>query len=226
MRLAALFALVLLAGCGASASAAPLAQATPARIYLPLVVVPPGPSEVIVRSSRSFTRSTTRYVAGEIQNNTASPVLGFTVTARFFDGAGQFVAADETHGLAGRVEPGQRAPFLAVLRHASASIAGYDLTVSTPTQPLLQFRPATVVSQEVREGDVLGELRNDTEAPLRGVLVAVTFYDAAGDVVNVISAYISSSDLAVGLTRGYAVRTIDEGLTYETYRVQAEGYVP
>jgi hypothetical protein len=247
MRRAAL-ALLAVAVLWATLASAQGAQ----RVYLPVIAAPPPtptasptsiptatppptatspaprPAEVLVLSSRSYVRSSLRYVVGELLNNTDQIVFGTQITARFYDAGGQLVATDDGYSLLDRMDPGTRVPFLVLLSNPPASITRYELTVAPRFQPFLQYRSITVASQQVRDNfgpEVFGEVRNTAEAPLRGVEVAVTFYDAAGAVVDVDSSYASTTDLAVGATSTYSIKTFDRQLVYARYEVRAEGYI-
>lgn len=242
MRLAALMLLALLAGCGASAGAAPLDQVTPTppRAYLPLVAQPaptatptttieptPAPVEVIVRSSRSFTRSTSRYVVGEILNNTPNPVFFAQITARFLDGAGQLIATEDSFAFLTRTNPGQRNPFQIILSNAPTSFASYSLSVSTSTSSVLNYRDAAVLTSQVRDNfgvEVFGDVRNPEVIEMRSVEVAVAFYDANGDVVDVDLGFTSPTTIAPGATAPYSVKTFTE-IAYASLSVQAQGYL-
>lgn len=161
------------------------------RIYLPIVrkgTQPPPTATVRIVSSRTYTSGNTRYVIGEVINETGSPVYFVKVTAQFYDAANNLVAVDDANTFLAATQPGQRNPFEIALPNAPANITRYILSLSWDTSNALDYRPATIVSQQTRDNagvEVFGELRNDQTRQLRGIEVAVTFYDAAGNVVQV-----------------------------------------
>jgi hypothetical protein len=72
--------------------------------------------------------------------------------------------------------------------------------------------------------EVFGEVRNDEARELRSVEVAVTFYDAAGNVVEVEYGFATPSTLAAGASGIYDATTFRR-FQFDSYRAQAEGYL-
>lgn len=181
---------------------------------------------VRVVSSRSYVSSSTRYVVGEVINNLESPVYSVKLDARFYDANNQLVATEDGFVYLDETRPGQRNPFKLLLSNAPASIVRYDLQITYNTSGFLDYEPITVLSQQVRDNsgvEVFGEVRNDQVREQRSVEVAVTFYDAAGNVVDTDFGFPSNTSLAPGTTSPYQVRMFDS-FTYDRFVVQAEGY--
>jgi hypothetical protein len=246
-RLAALIATIVVAllAAGALVHAQSLPDCTTQPCtYLPLVLrslpqptatatiqpTPTPPATVRVVSSRSYTSiGDTRSVVGEVINGRTSTAYSVQVAATFYDAANTLVADEEGYALLTRMLPGQKAPFRILLSQAPPSIVRYELTVTWQNSSVLDYRPATILSQQVRDNfgpEIFGELRNDQTRPLRTILVAVAFYDAAGNVVDVDTGSIDATELAPGATSIYQVSTFKDDLTFTTYLVQAEGYFP
>jgi hypothetical protein len=237
-RAAALIATIVVALLAAGALAQAPDCTTQPCTYLPLVLrsLPPPtatttPSATVrVVSSRSYTSiGDVRHVVGEVINGRTSTAYSVQVAATFYDAANTLVAVDDGYVLLTRMLPGQKAPFRILLSQAPPSIVRYELTVTWQNSSALDYRPATILSQQVRDNfgpEVFGELRNDQTRPLRTILVAVAFYDAAGNVVDVDTGSIDATELAPGATSIYQVSTFNDDLTFTTYLVQAEGYFP
>lgn len=245
--LLALIALFVAGLVLASALARPSQQAciTGACAYLPLVQLPePSPTPTIapqptltptqapatvhVVSSRSFVQSTIRYVVGEVANGRSSAVYFVNISARFYDATNTLVAVEDGYTTLTMTAPGQKNPFKILLLNAPASIVRYDLSLTYQTSSILDYRSVTILSQQVRDNfgpEVFGELRNDQAREMRSVEVAVTFYDATGQVVDADFGFPAATTLAPNASSTYKVSTFDESLTFMSYTVQAEGYL-
>jgi hypothetical protein len=232
---AALIALTIATLILLSALAAPAPQqdcsAGPCT-YLPIVQVPlPSPTPdttVRVVSSRSYVRDDDRYVVGEVLNSRSAAVYLVKISARFYDAADALVAVEDANTIQTMTEPGQKNPFKIVLGKAPATIVRYELSLSWSDVSLVAYRPATILSQQKRDNsgpEVFGELRNDQASTLFAIQVAVTFYDAAGQVVDTDLGFPSTTILAPGSKSDYKVSTFDGHLTFITYAVQAQGYL-
>lgn len=149
------------------------------------------------------------------------------VAAKYFDTNNQLVAVADTYTYLDQTDPGATNPFRVVLSNPPAAIARYELTVRWSTASYLDYCPATVLSQGTRDNygvEVYGEVRNDYAREMRSVKVAVTFYDAAGNVVEAERAYASVSTLPPGASSIYKVST-SRNFSFATYRVQVQGYL-
>jgi hypothetical protein len=68
-------------------------------------------------------------------------------------------------------------------------------------------------------------VRNPAVRELRGVTLAVTFYDLAGKVVEVEDGFSSPLNIAPGATARYVLPTFERELRYTRMHVQAQGYL-
>ena len=198
-------------------------------IYLPIVSkqAPPQNQTVHIGSSRSYTEGSTRYVVGEVINGTGKSVYHVEVTAKFYDGANSLLAVEDSYTMLTETLPGQTNPFELNLFGAPSTTTWYDLSLTWKTSSLLDYRPVTVLSQQLRRNgrvEVFGEVRNSQTQELRGIEVAVTFYDSAGNVVETAAAYANETRLAPGATSPYRVGPAKD-LTFASYTVRAEGYL-
>lgn len=181
-----------------------------------------------IRNTRLLTRGSARVVVGEVTNPTASAKDYLRISATFYDSNDRTLASADGLALLTRVYAGQTAPFRVVLPDAPPSIARYTLAVYSQVTSSLAWRAPVVLARQTRENDgpeVFGEVRNDQPRTLRGVLVAVTFYDKSGQVVFVDSAGVLNPVLPAGATTTYKISTFENGLVYDHFTVQAEGYV-
>jgi len=150
------------------------------------------------------------------------------VTARFYNANGDFLATEYTYTYLTKTEAGAVNPFKLYLTNPPAGITRIDWEITYNLSSFLDYRPATIVSQQVRDNygpEVDGDVRNDQVRELRSVVVAVTFYNGSGSVVYTASGYPSSLNLAPGATSTYKVSTFQQGLSYASYTVQAQGYL-
>lgn len=196
--------------------------------YLPLVIRAIPQNTIYVRSWRTFPRSASLYVVGEVVNGTANPVNFVKVIGKFYDSGGQLVATDDSYAFISAILPGNRSPFRLILSNAPAGIVRIDLTLTWDVDTLFEYRQATILSQQVRDNfgvEVFGELRNDQVVELRSIETVVTFYDAGGSVLDVDFGFPSVTTLAPGATSPYSMSTFS-AIPYASYTVQAQGYLP
>lgn len=189
---------------------------------------PTPPTSVRVRSERSYGENTTRYVIGEVINESFIPVYAVKITAQFYDAANQLVATEDTYTSLSVTRPGERNPFKLVLSNAPSSVSRYELVLSWNTTGFLDYQPITVLSQQTRDNfgvEVFGEIRNDQDREMRSIRVVATFYDSAGNVLETSAGFPSITTLAPGATSPYKISTFKSDLTFASYIVQAEGYL-
>lgn len=209
-------------------TATPTATATPTST--PTVTETPTaaplPDIIFVKSSRSIIRDSTLYVVGEVSSGSAQPVYSTQIQAKFFDASHQLIAVEDAYTLLDMTSPSQSNPFQVILFNAPNSIADYELTLVYQNTGGLSYVPITVVSQQVRDNfgvEIFGELRNDSASTVSEPKIVVTFYDEAGNVVDVSYAYASTS-LTVGQSIIYSVMT-SRNISFSSFTVQAQSYL-
>lgn len=205
----------------------PISQYDPTPTPVPPTVTPAPPS-VHVRSYRMVTKSTgSLYIYGEIENTTTRPAYLVKVTAKFYNAAGAFIATDYTYTFLDKTEVNRRNPFELILTNPPSGITRVDFSLSGYTSFYLAYAPASVISQQTRDNyglEVFGEVRNDQGKQLKGIEVAATFYDAAGNVYFTDFTYADTSTLNPGETSVYSLHTSQKDLTGLNFEVQAQGY--
>jgi hypothetical protein len=186
---------------------------------LPNLSPAPAPGEVQVRSVR-IQRPVGEYwnIIGEVVNPTSAPVYFVQLTLRMLDASGRLVAVADGYATLDDI----------YLGNPPATAAAYTVAV-TGQQPssFLNYRDAVFVSTQTRDNfglELFGEVRNPEAAELRSVEVMATFYDAAGNVVDIEGGYVSPVNLAAGATGTYSLKTF-ANYGYASYTVQAQGYV-
>jgi hypothetical protein len=218
--------------------ALPAQAQEPHAVYLPLLaqaeLMNLSPAQALdephVRSVRVQRPSTSYwYLIGEVVNPTAEPLFSVELTAHFLDARGQQIAVEQTYATFSRIGPGQRSPFQLYYGDPSPRAAAFTLTISDRSaSSVLAYRDALVLSKGARDNfgvEIFGNVRNPEVLELRGVEVTATFYDLAGQVVDVASGYTSPANVAPGATAPYALPTFDKGLTFARYEVRAQGYL-
>lgn len=234
MRVRRLRILVLALTIGALSQLAQ-AQTGGTVLHLPLVASP-DPVAVEIRTeagqpvrvltARSELRTTGRAVVGEVINSSTAPVYQVRISGTFYNSIGQEVASDDTFAFLPLTAPGQRNPFEVYVAQAPAGIARVALTVTWRNTPQEEYRPITVVSQELRQDGpprIVGTVRHDGPGALREPEVAVTFYDDDDNVVGVGVAVPAVAPLPAGAPATYSVAAGNRGLVFSRYTVQAQG---
>ena len=190
----------------------------------------PQPEGVYVRDYQSYVQGNTRYIIGEVVNNTDQRASLVKIDERFYDSDGKLIFTDYTFVLQDRIAPGARAPFYDIDSAPPSGIARVDVAVSAWSERMnLDYRDLTVLSHQTGPTSygglqVTGELRNDQPVILRSAQVFVTFYDAAGKVVNVAVGYASNSTPRPGETTIFSFNAL-RNTPFATYQIYAQGYV-
>jgi hypothetical protein len=180
---------------------------------------------VYVRSHHSFTRGSSLYVVGEVVNAIGAPVFKIRVTGTFYNNNNQVVATQETIAYLAQTEPDQRNPFKIQVDNPPGDISHYDLSVKWADVSVVSYQDLTVLSQDTRKDnglEVFGEVRNDFSENLGSIVVVVSFYDAAGEVVDVYQGIPQSAQMAPNETSPYSIQ-IDGDLSFNSLKVQAQG---
>lgn len=185
------------------------------------------PVGVRVKSSQSYVIGTTRYVVGEVINDSSTNALYLvTATASFADSSGQPITTKETKDYVypREVAPGYRSAFKLALDSAPTTIATQKLTLGQDTTAVNTFRKIEVRSKSITingETKVTGEIYNDQVGKVQQVKVIATFYDASGNVID--TGLTTLDTLNVGQVASYTISDFRSGLTPSSYDVQADG---
>jgi hypothetical protein len=188
----------------------------------------PLPQAVFVRDHQMVRQGSDMLVVGEVTNGSGQPVYNVTVSAAFYDQGGNLIAAQEATAYLPQTLQTQNNPFKIVLANAPASVSTYELVLRWDDLTALGFDRITVVSEEVETDPTVavhGELRNDGLASMSNVAVAVTFYDADGNVVDAYPGRAASAPIDPGVTTTYRVDTGRGDIPFERFMVQAQGVV-
>lgn len=230
--LAAIFTVVVVLATAAQAQ-------DRSRVYLPQLAHPSGPTavppsptpldQVYVVDSRAFVdaESGIQFVVGEVVNSTATTVYATRVRIWLEDAGGQLLESDTVYTLISQLAPGERTGFLwahydppAGVARAQARVSGWERDGG------LDYRPITVVSAHATVDDgvqVAGEIRNDQGVPLHDPKISITFYDAAGRVIDVAET-IQGEPLQPGATSSFTISTY-RTTAYSSMAIDAESYV-
>lgn len=233
-------AVCILASTSVALSAPPVVRpsvAGPNLVYLPLMRKDPLPpsappaNAVTVRSSRTFIESNSRTVLGEVINTLPVTIYAVELQIDVYDANSQKIGSFTDFTAPAGIAPGEVAPFRSISGSATLPYARYEVkVVSYSTTNIFNYRPLTIVSQQVDDSStgsgarVSGELRNDSGAVLIGSQVEVTFYDVAGNVIEVGRGPAERNRIEPGGTSAYFVYTYNE-IAFDSYRVIGHGKV-
>lgn len=204
-------------GASATPTASPTAPSTPAPTATPY------PKGVFVASHRGYAEGSNYVVVGEVLNTAGYPVYGARIIANFYDSSDRAVAAGQAMTSLAMTEPEVGNPFKLKVENVASSVSRYELSVAWEDVSLIEFRHLTVVEGEVRQGEVVGRMRNDHESTLTSIVVAVTFYDASGAVVDTADIFLGGQKIAPGETLPFAIPISASNLVYERFWIEAQG---
>lgn len=198
-------------------TASPTAPPTPAPTKTPY------PTGIFVASHRGFSDGSNYVVVGEVLNTSGVAVFGAKVIANFYDSGGKLVAAGQALTSLPMTEPEVGNPFKLKVENLVSAVERYELTVTWEDVSLIEFRYLTVVEGAVGQGEVTGQIRNEQESALTSIVVAVTFYDAAGGVVDTADIFLGGQTLAPGASLPFAIPIPDGDGVYDRFWIEAQG---
>ncbi len=211
-------------------TSAPPATATPAPTAppSPAPTKTPYPTGIFVASHRGFSDGPNYVVVGEVLNTSGVAVYGAKVIANFYDRGGKLVAASQALTSLPMTEPEVGNPFKLKVENLVSAVERYELTVTWEDVSLIEFRYLTVVEGAIDQGtggksEVTGQIRNEQEIALTSIVVAVTFYDAAGAVVETADIFLGGQTLAPGESLPFAIPLPEGAGVYDHFWIEAQG---
>ena len=207
----------------ASPTAAPPATPGPTAPPTPAPTKTPYPTGIFVASHRGFSDGSNYVVVGEVLNTGGVAVYGAKVIANFYDSGGKLVAAGQALTSLPMTEPEVGNPFKLQVENLASAVERYELTVTWEDVSLIEFRYLAVVEGEVRQGEVVGQIRNEQESVLTSIVVAVIFYDAAGAVVETADIFLGGQTLAPGASMPFVIPISGGDGVYDHFWIEAQG---
>lgn len=197
----------------------PTAPPTPAPTKTPY------PTGIFVASHRGFSEGPNYVVVGEVLNTSGVSVYGAKIIANFYDSGGKLVAAGQALTSLPMTEPEVGNPFKLKVENLVSAVERYELTVTWEDVSLIEFRYLTVAEGAVDQGtgEVTGQIRNEQESALTSIVVAVTFYDAAGAVVDMADIFLGGQSLAPGASLPFAIPLPEGAGVYDHFWIEAQG---
>lgn len=188
----------------------------------------PYPTGIFVASHRGFSDGSNYVVVGEVLNTSGVAVFGAKIIANFYDSGGKLVAAGQALTSLPMTEPEVGNPFKLKVENLASAVERYELTVTWEDVSLIEFRYLTVVEGAVGQGtggksEVTGQIRNEQESALTSIVVAVTFYDTAGAVVETADIFLGGQALAPGESLPFAIPLPEGAGVYDHFWIEAQG---
>ena len=185
------------------------------------------PAVVFVRSHTSYPSDSQLVLVGELVNGGAFEVFGARVHAEFFSSSGESIADAEALAVFGKLEAEGNTPFRMTVDVDPSTVQNYELRVTSDEFSITEYRELEVsaVALVEREGRiaVVGRLHNRHETALTSVVVAVTFYDEAGEVVDVVGLSMFGETITPGAEIPFEIPLPGGERAYTNLRVQAQG---
>ena len=160
-------------------------------------------------------------------NGGAYEVFGVRVHAEFFSSSGELIADSEAMAVFGKLDVERPAPFLMLVDADPSAVQSYELSVSYDDFSIIEFRDLEVSAVAVVERDgrtaIVGRLHNRHETALTSVVVAATFFDDTGEVVDVVELSMFGETITPGADLLFEIPLQDLGRAFTNLRVQAQG---
>ncbi len=210
-----------------STDSPPLPTPTPTSSPTATPTSTPVPASVFVRSHSTYPSGSGLALVGEVVNGGAYEVFGIRVHAEFFSSSGELIADSEAMAVFGKLDVERPAPFLMLVDIDPSAVQSYGLSVSYDDFSIIEFRDVEVSSVTVVERDgrtaIVGRLHNRHETALTSVMVAATFFDDTGEVVDVVELSMFGETITPGAELPFEIPLQDVGRAFTNLRVQAQG---
>ena len=210
-----------------STDSPPLPTPTPTSSPTATPTSTPVPATVFVRSHSTYPSGSGLALVGEVVNGGAYEVFGVRVHAEFFSSSGELVADSEAMAVFGKLDVERPAPFLMLVDVDPSAVQSYGLSVSYDDFSIIEFRDVEVSAVTVVERDgrtaIVGRLHNRHETALTSVVVAATFFDDTGEVVDVVELSMFGETITPGAELPFEIPLQDVGRAFTNLRVQAQG---
>lgn len=188
---------------------------------LPLLVVP---KDVTVQNYQLQNLGDRSVVTGEVWNRLDQALFLVHVTVRGYNANGGLVSSNSGHVLLTHTPSGGRNPFRIVLAGTGIQSVDFELNWSLRNRDPYTTLPifdAQIVHNNGAD-EFRGRVRNFEKLSIRNARVAVTFYDAAGKVIDAASADVGSDRITSGSSAVYIIR-LERPVSYARYELRAEG---
>ena len=210
-----------------STDSPPLPTPTPTSSPTATPTGTPVPASVFVRSHSTYPSGSGLALVGEVVNGGAYEVFGIRVHAEFFSSSGELIADSEAMAVFGKLDVERPAPFLMLVDVDPSAVQSYGLSVSYDDFSIIEFRDVEVSAVTVVERDgrtaIVGRLHNRHETALTSVVVAATFFDDTGEVVDVVELSMFGETITPGAELPFEIPLQDVGRAFTNLRVQAQG---
>jgi len=165
-------------------------------------------------------------IVGEVRNDFDVNAQAVVITALLYDAQGRELERVTVPTLLKLVRAGQRVPFL-IVRPVPKGLHSYTLLAAGVSTTQLSAASLAVVEKKQYEDQaglyhVEGRVSNVGATAVDYVRVALTIYDADGDVVNAEAAYTTPQRLAPGESGAFHL-TVLQAPQALRYVVQVEG---
>ena len=214
-------------GLEPTATATPTADLEPTVTPTPTTRPTPIPAAVFVRSHTSYALGSQLVVVGELLNGAAFDAFNVRVDGRFYNIGGALIATADVQAAFAKVELERPAPFRLVVDIDPDAVHRYELTVSFEEISISEYRELEVSAVAIVERDgrmlVVGSLHNGHENALSSVVVAATFYDEDGEVVDVVENSLWDEVISPGADISFVIPLPGTGRMYTRVLVLAQG---
>jgi len=209
-------------------TATPSPTPTATQTSTPSVTAEPGrPLTLSVVSHRRYEDNFGELrIVGELKNDFDVDAQAVIVTVSLYDAQGRRLDRVTVPALLKYVRAGQRAPFL-IVRPLPDGLHSYALSAAGVSTTQLPSASLAVVEKKQYEDQaglyhVEGRVSNVGATTVDHVRVALTIYDADGDVVNAEAVYTTPQRLAPGESGAFHI-TVLQFPNAQRYTVQVEG---
>jgi hypothetical protein len=163
------------------------------------------------------------WVAGELQNSTASNVKSIKIIITLYNAAGTVINVDYAYSTIDILLPGQKAPFRTSISSGPTDYATLTITTdarfTTDVPPNLRTISLNSHTDHLGWLHFAGQVQNLGAVPVAYEDVVVTLYDASGTFVNCATDPTDPSTIPAGGTAEFEVLFYSQHAGWTTYAI-------
>jgi hypothetical protein len=191
---------------------------------------------VSIVSSTTWSDAGYRYTVGEVRNDSTEVANSIEINASYFNSSNVLVDTHSTYADVMPLLPSEKAPFRLVIQelttfgHVTLSASANELG-NWENFPNRQFTAAitSTMTDTIGFERIVGTVRNDNSVPAAWVTIVISFYDAAGQIVDTSRAFINGGGSRIEIPGGqeatFAVTRFHETPTYVSRSIQIDADV-
>lgn len=180
----------------------PTLTSTPTASETPTPTATAANGAIALSNHSSYTSTFgSRYIVGEVQNNSAGAVRFVSVIADIYNADGQIIDTQTTYAARDILPAGGKSCYQVIFLAEPAGWHSYQLSTNysvTTEQPRALTITSVTAGSNPTDYELIGQVRNDSQLAQKFVKIVGTLYSGDGTVIRCGLTYTSAETLAPG----------------------------